>query len=86
MRLLQFKKILFAFLVTLGLLSILFIPLIEFIDWGAIESISYWIHWPLLIPVRLEEKLILIIVWYGFVLGLGTFLIYNIRIAFSKNK
>mgnify|MGYP001137877730 CR=1 FL=1 len=84
------KRITISFLITIGFLTILLIPFIEFIDWGFIESFAVWIHWPLFGIAFFGETggvISFLILWYAGIIGIGTSIIYYIMQAIaSKSK
>jgi hypothetical protein len=85
------RRVLIGLLMAIGFLSILYVPLIEFIDWGFIDNISMWIHWPIFILGYSEDGkwrvILFIIIWYGVILGLTTAVInYAIQALQIKNR
>ena len=85
------KRVMISFLITVSFLLILLIPLIEFIDWGFVDSISMWIHWPIFALGHSKETeggiILFIIIWYGVIVGLGTaFINYTIQAFINKEN
>ena len=85
------KGIIVGLVVAIGLLILLLIPFIEFLDLGPIRTISMWIHWPLFSMGFFGESgglgfIFFVIIWYGIIIGFTTAIVnYIIQIIANKS-
>jgi len=83
------KRLIISFLIVIGVLATLFVPLIEFIDLGFLDQIAIWIHWPLFGAGFFGDwgigSILFVAFWYGIIIAIEMTFIYNV-IALIQNR
>lgn len=85
------RRVIIGLIVAVGLLMLLLVPFIEFVDLGPIRTISMWVHWPLFAMGFFGESggsgfILFTIIWYGVIIGFITAIVnYLTQIITNKS-
>jgi hypothetical protein len=73
------KRLIISLSITIGFLLLL-IPTAQFIEWGFVQTVAMFIHWPLFGAAYFGDTsggtITLLIFWYGSIIAIGTWTIY----------